>query len=98
MSALPPKADVDWHSPDVRFVPKADGPRDLAAISWPSMHLGRLSKANSVMVLLRDISDARSGVGPDLIGVSGDGDEVGAVFLGTRTHRLYRSADLISVT
>jgi len=24
MSALPPKADMDQHSPDVRFVPKAD--------------------------------------------------------------------------
>src|SRR5262249_28956898 len=23
MSALPPKTDMDWHSPDVRFVPKA---------------------------------------------------------------------------
>ena len=24
MSALPPKADMDWHDRDVRFVPKAD--------------------------------------------------------------------------
>ena len=24
MSALPPKADMDWHGRDVRFVPKAD--------------------------------------------------------------------------
>jgi hypothetical protein len=24
MSALPPKADMDWYSPDVRYVPKAD--------------------------------------------------------------------------
>jgi hypothetical protein len=24
MSALPPKADIEWHSPNVRFVPKAD--------------------------------------------------------------------------
>jgi hypothetical protein len=24
MSALPPKADIDQHRPDVRFVPKAD--------------------------------------------------------------------------
>jgi hypothetical protein len=24
MSALPPKADMDWHGHDVRFVPKAD--------------------------------------------------------------------------
>jgi hypothetical protein len=24
MSALPPKADMDWHGPDVRYVPKAD--------------------------------------------------------------------------
>jgi hypothetical protein len=26
MSALPPKADIDWRSFDVRFVPKADIP------------------------------------------------------------------------
>jgi hypothetical protein len=24
MSALPPKADIDWRSSDVRFVPEAD--------------------------------------------------------------------------
>jgi hypothetical protein len=24
MSALPPKADIEWHSRNVRFVPKAD--------------------------------------------------------------------------
>ena len=24
MSALPPKADMDWHGRDVRFVPEAD--------------------------------------------------------------------------
>jgi hypothetical protein len=24
MSALPPKADIEWHSPDVRFGPQAD--------------------------------------------------------------------------
>jgi len=24
MSAIPPKADIDWYSSDVRFVPKAD--------------------------------------------------------------------------
>jgi hypothetical protein len=24
MSALPPKADIEWHSSNVRFVPKAD--------------------------------------------------------------------------
>jgi hypothetical protein len=24
MSALPPKADIEWHSANVRFVPKAD--------------------------------------------------------------------------
>jgi hypothetical protein len=24
MSALPPEADIEWHSPDVRFVPIAD--------------------------------------------------------------------------
>jgi hypothetical protein len=29
MSALPPKADMDWHSCDVRFVPKADIPTGL---------------------------------------------------------------------
>ena len=27
MSALPPKADIDQHGRDVRFVPKADIPR-----------------------------------------------------------------------
>jgi hypothetical protein len=27
MSALPPKADIDPHGRDVRFVPKADIPR-----------------------------------------------------------------------
>jgi hypothetical protein len=33
MSALPPKADIDQHGRDVRFVPKADIP--LLSLSHP---------------------------------------------------------------
>jgi hypothetical protein len=34
MSALPPKADMDQHDRDVRFVPKADIGTEYLLINW----------------------------------------------------------------
>jgi len=52
MSALPPKADIDWRLRNVRFVPQADIPRPLTDASDVSNRLIAWSPGKSWSSLL----------------------------------------------